>query len=436
MNKPKKVAFYTLGCKVNQYETNVMMNMFEKKGYEIVDFHEVADVYVINTCTVTNMSDRKSRQMLRRAKQKNPNSILCAVGCYAQVAKEELAKMEEIDIILGTAEKREICEKVEEYDAKEKVIAVDSIMKLHPYETYPGVAYSKHARAEIKIQDGCDRFCSYCLIPYARGPVRSRNPEEILEEIQKILQKGAKEIVLTGIHISSYGKDFPEKKPTLIDLLEQIQQIKGIQRIRLGSLEPRIVTDDFVHRLQALPSVCHHFHLSLQSGCDETLQRMNRKYTTEEFRAIVTRLRKAMPDVALTTDVIVGFPGETEEEFAQTKAFLEEIQFSKMHIFPYSKRKGTLAATYPNQVSEEKKEERSNCLISLSNRFEKAFAEAYLGKPVEVLFENETEGHTGNYIKVIRKQIGTPNEFQTVIPTSWQGDALLVEEKTPLSKKR
>lgn len=423
----QKVAFYTLGCKVNAYETNAMMNIFSTHGYEIVDFNNFADIYIVNTCTVTNMSDRKSRQILRRAKQKNPNSILCAVGCYAQVAKEELQKIDDIDIVLGTIEKKDILEKVKEYQMKkDKLVLAENIMQLRPYDNYEGIAYSEHARVEIKIQDGCDRFCTYCIIPYARGPVRSRRPEEILNEIQKLVASGIQEIVITGIHISSYGKDFKDGKIGLIELLEQINSISGLMRIRLGSLEPRIITEEFVGRLVKLEKICNHFHLSLQSGCDETLRRMNRKYTTDEFKQIVDLLRKKIPEVALTTDVIVGFPGETEEEFSQTVEFLQEIKFSKMHIFKYSKRKGTPAATYPNQVQDEKKEERSNILLAMSDKNEKEFAEQYIGKPINVLFENATEGHTTNYIKVIREDNGDKSEIKQVIPKMWKEDALYI----------
>ena len=415
----KRVAFYTLGCKVNTYETNAMMQIFRENGYDIVDFNDIADIYIVNTCTVTNMSDRKSRQILRRAKHKNPKSILCAVGCYAQVAKEDIEKIEEVDIVLGNREKSEILSEIQNYcskaETRKKIVEAGNIMKLQPYDSYGVVAYPEHTRAEIKIQDGCDRFCTYCIIPYARGPVRSRPPKEILSEIKNIIEAGVQEIVITGIHISSYGKDFSKdllkkwgiEKETfgLIDLLEEIDLVEGIKRVRLGSLEPRIITAEFISRLKKLKSVCNHFHLSLQSGCNDTLKRMNRKYTVEEFECIVNMLRENIPDVALTTDIIVGFPGETKEEFEETYAFLSKIKFSKMHIFKYSKRKGTPAATYANQVSEDIKDERSAILISMSSENEKEFASKYIGMPVEVLFENDVEGHTTNYIKVERLNI-------------------------------
>ena len=401
----KKVAFYTLGCKVNQYETNVMSDMFKNEGYDIVDFEDIADVYVVNTCTVTNMSDRKSRQIIRRAKQINSDAILCVVGCYAQVAKSELEKIDDIDVILGTNEKNEILQAVKRIEAEKKINSVSDVMKVRKYTNWDATAYTSHMRAEIKIQDGCDRFCTYCIIPYARGPVRSRDASDIIDEIKRIALTGVKEIVITGIHISSYGKDI-SKEFRLIDLLEQIDKIEGIERIRLGSLEPLIITEDFVSRIKKLKKVCNHFHLSLQSGCDETLKRMNRRYTTEQFSSIVDLLRKEIKDVALTTDIIVGFPGETDEEFNQTYEFLKKIKFSKMHVFRYSPRKGTPAATYPNQVDGNKKEARSDKLIELSDMYEYEFASQYIDKEIEVLFENGTEGHTTNYIKVVREEGG------------------------------
>ena len=421
----KKVAFYTLGCKVNQYETNVMSDMFKNEGYDIVEFEDVADVYVVNTCTVTNMSDRKSRQVIRRAKQVNPDSILCVVGCYAQVAKAELEKIDDIDIILGTNEKNEILQAVKQVEAEKKINCVSDVMKVRKYTNWDATAYTSHMRAEIKIQDGCDRFCTYCIIPYARGPVRSREATDIIDEIKRIALTGVKEIVITGIHISSYGKDI-SKDFRLIDLLEQIDKIEGIDRIRLGSLEPLIITEDFVSRIKKLTKVCNHFHLSLQSGCDETLKRMNRRYTTEQFASIVDLLRKEIKDVALTTDIIVGFPGETDEEFNQTFEFLKKIKFSKMHVFRYSPRKGTPAATYPNQVDGNKKEARSDKLIELSDKYESEFASQYIGKEIEVLFENETEGHTTNYIKVVRSESGEA-KLEKVKPYKYENGMLYAE---------
>ena len=367
------------------------------------------------------MSDKKSRQIIRRAKQINPQSIVCAVGCYIQVAKEDVEQIEDVDIILGTIEKIDLFKKVEEYVSNQnRIVEADNIMHLMPYKEYNGIGYTDHIRAEVKIQDGCDRFCSYCMIPYARGPVRSRRPENVIAEIEKLRDSGTKEIVITGIHVSSYGKDFNDGTK-LIDLLEKINRIDGIERIRLSSLEPRIITEEFVSRLTKLDKICNHFHLSLQSGCDETLKRMNRKYTTEEFRQIVNLLRQNIPEVALTTDVIVGFPGETDEEFKKTYKFLEEIKFSKMHIFKYSKRKGTPAEKMPDQIDEKVKDERSKKLIKMSNKNEEEFASQYLGKEIKVLFENSKEGHTTNYIIY---ELETPDESITntitnVVPTKF-----------------
>lgn len=415
MGAKRKIAFYTLGCKVNQYETNSMMEEFTKAGYEVVDYESFADVYVVNTCTVTNMSDRKSRQILRRAKELNKNAVLCAVGCYAQVAKSELEKIEEIDLILGTNDKRNIVQKVEEcLETHKKTSEVSNVMDERKYVEWTGTAYTDKARAEIKVQDGCDRYCTYCIIPYARGPVRSRNMADVVEEVEKIVKTGIKEIVITGIHISSYGKDLPEK-PKLIELLEKINSVDGVKRIRLGSLEPLIIDEEFVNKIKKLDKVCNHYHLSLQSGCDETLERMNRRYTTSEFKEIVKRLRDNISEVALTTDVIVGFPGETDEEFEKTYKFLEEVKFSKMHVFKYSPRKGTKAANFPNQIDGNVKEERSARLIKMSEKNEEEFAKQYIGKEVEVLFEKENEGHTTNYIEVETEEKHKPNEISNVL---------------------
>ena len=415
----KVVKFVTLGCKVNQYETNAMAQKFLEKGYQILEendenVEEKPDVCIINTCTVTNMSDRKSRQMLRRMKEKNPDTVVVAVGCYAQVAKEELSKIPEIDLVLGNNEKVEIVKYIEEY-LKENVknIDIEDVMQSREFSDFGNITFSEKTRAVIKIQDGCDRFCSYCIIPYARGRVRSRKPESIISEITQIASKGIKEVVITGIHIASYGKDFAISKDEkiknyrLIDLLEKINEIEGIERIRLGSIEPLLITEEFVERLEKLEKICHHFHLSLQSGCDETLKRMNRRYTTEQFKTIVELLRKTYKDVNLTTDIIVGFPGETEEEFTKTYEFLKEIKFYKMHVFKYSPRKGTKAAVMKNQVPGDIKEERSKKLIELSNENEFQYNNTYIGKNVKVLFEEEKvgvyKGHTQNYIMVYCK---------------------------------
>ncbi len=399
------VAFCTLGCKVNQYETNAMIEKFMKKGYEIKQFHEKADIYIINTCTVTNIADRKSRQMLRRVKEINPKAIVVACGCYAQVAKDELAKIEEIDLVYGTNEKNKIVEYIEEFQkGKSPKQVVTDVMYQKEFLDFGPTDYTEKTRAVIKVQDGCDRFCSYCIIPYARGHVRSRSIQSVKKEVEEIAKKGIKEVVITGIHVASYGKDLKENV-ALIDLLEAIHNIEGIQRIRLGSLEPTLITKEFVERLTKLEKICDHFHLSLQSGCDATLKRMNRRYTTEEFKKVVNLLRKAYPQVSLTTDIIVGFPGETKEEFKETYSFLKEINFYQMHIFKYSQRKGTKAASMENQIDGNIKEERSNQLIALSHENEIKYHEQEIGKELEVLWEEQEgkflKGHTTNY-KVVK----------------------------------
>ena len=408
MNEVKKVAFCSLGCKVNQYETNAMAQKFIEHGYEVVEFDEYADVYIVNTCTVTNVADRKSRQMLRRAKEINKDATLVACGCYAQVAKDELKKIPEIDLIIGNNEKNDIIQIVENHiSQKGAEDLVSDVMYKLDYVELGTTTYTEKTRAVIKVQDGCDRFCSYCLIPYARGHIRSRKIENVIEEIKKVVDEGINEVVITGIHIASYGRDFKGENIGLIDLLEEINKIQGLHRIRLGSIEPTIITDEFVERLSKLDKICDHFHLSLQSGCTETLKRMNRRYTTEEFKAVTKRLRAKFPNAALTTDIIVGFPGETDEEFNTTYEFLKEIAFYKMHIFKYSQRKGTKAAVMPNQVDGKIKEERSKKLIELSNENEYNYNKKYIGKQVEVLFEEREgeylKGHTTNYIVVKHK---------------------------------
>ena len=380
--KKQNIAFYTLGCKVNQYETNAMAQKFLEAGYEVVNFEENAEIYIINTCTVTNMSDRKSRQILRRVKQKNKNAILVVAGCYAQVAKAELKNIEDIDIIIGNTEKKNIVEYIEEFiKNKNKKENVSDISKEKHIAEFGTVAYTEKTRAVIKVQDGCDMFCSYCIIPYARGRVRSRKKEDIISEITKIAKEGIKEIVITGIHIASYGKDF-EEDFKLINLLEEINKIQEIKRIRLGSLEPTIIDEQFIKRLIKLEKICDHFHLSLQSGCDNTLKRMNRKYTTKQFEESIKLLKKAYPNVALTT----------------------EINFYKMHVFKYSKRKGTMADKMQNQIDGSVKEIRSNKLIELSNKKQIEYNKKYIGKEIKVLLEekedNYIKGHTTNYITV------------------------------------
>ena len=411
----KTVSFYTLGCKVNQYETNAMEQQFIKNNYEIVENTQKADIYVINTCTVTNIAERKSRQMLRRVKEINPSAVLVVCGCYAQVAKNELEQIPEIDIILGINEKNEIVQIVENYmekmteqDNRSQEAEIDDVSKQKEFLDFGDVTYTEKNRAVVKVQDGCNMFCSYCIIPYARGRIRSRKIESVVSEIEKIAKEGIKEVVITGIHVASYGKDFDNentsKKIRLIDLLEAINKIDGIDRIRLSSLEPTIVDEEFATRLSKLDKICDHFHLSLQSGCDETLKRMNRKYTTQIYRDAVATLRKYYPEASFTTDVIVGFPGETDEEFAKTYEFLKEIDFYRLHVFKYSPRRGTVAEKMPKQIDGNKKEERSNKLIELSNITENKHNQSYIGKTVKVLFEEFEDGffkgHTTNYMMV------------------------------------
>ena len=402
--KKLKVAFCSLGCKVNQYETNAMTQKFIEHGYEVVEFDKLADIYIVNTCTVTNIADRKSRQMLRRAKDLNKNSIVIACGCYAQVASKEIEEIPEVDLIVGNNEKKDIIELVEHYlQNKKPENQVSDVMYKEDFVEFGPTTYTEKTRAVIKVQDGCDRFCSYCLIPFARGHIRSRALENVIQEVKKIVDDGYKEVVITGIHIASYGRDTKDGI-TLIDLLEEINKIDGLDRIRLGSIEPVIMTDDFIQRLSKLDKICDHFHLSLQSGCTQTLKRMNRRYTADEFFEATNRLRAMFPKASLTTDIIVGFPGETEQEFEETYNFLKKIKFYQMHIFKYSPRKGTKAATMLNQIDGKIKEIRSKKLIELSRMNELEYNKSYIGKNVEVLFEEREgdyfKGHTKNYMLV------------------------------------
>ena len=402
-----------------------MSEKFIEAGYEITENIKEADICVVNTCSVTNVSDRKSRQMIRKAKEKNSKSIIVVTGCYAQVSTKQIEQMPEVNLIIGNNEKKDIIEYIEKYinQNEDKTVEIDNKCELEEqvsnlnkiidvkdafepkeFADFGTITYTEKTRAAIKVQDGCDRFCSYCIIPYARGRVRSRKPESIIKEIEAVTKKGIKEVVITGIHIASYGKDFSKNDNSqeyrLIDLLEEINKIEEIKRIRLGSIEPTLITDEFINRLIKLDKICHHFHLSLQSGCDETLKRMNRRYTIQEFKEVVKRLRTAYDDVILTTDIIVGFPGETEEEFNKTYEFLKEINFYKMHIFPYSIRQGTKAAEMPNQVDGAEKERRSKILIELSNNNQLKYNQSYIGRTVQVLIEEESKGHTANYILV------------------------------------
>jgi threonylcarbamoyladenosine tRNA methylthiotransferase MtaB len=402
----KKAALHNLGCKVNAYETEAMQQMLEEAGYEIVPFSEAADVYVINTCSVTNMADRKSRQMLHRAKKQNPDAVVVAAGCYVQTKEQEAEADEAVDLVIGNNKKHELVSMLDAYFAgKEERAVIDINDGRQEYEELSLTHTAEHTRAFVKVQDGCNQFCSYCIIPYARGRVRSRKLADVCREVEALAEKGYKEVVLTGIHLSSYGVDTGD---SLLELIQAIHEIPGIARIRLGSLEPKIVTEEFVSEIARLPKLCPHFHLSLQSGCDETLKRMNRKYTTEEYERGCALLRSYFVHPAITTDVIVGFPGETEDEFQTTMAFLERIHFYEMHIFKYSKRQGTRAAEMKDQIPEEVKTARSAKLIALGDRMSEEFRAYYLGREEEILFEEQITvdgkpyyvGFNREYVKV------------------------------------
>ena len=406
-----KAAVHNLGCKVNAYETEAMQQMLEKAGYEIVPFEPGADVYVINTCSVTNIADRKSRQMLHKARKMNPDAIIVAAGCYVQTDTERLASDDNTaDLILGNNRKQNLVEALEEYRQKKaRILDVPEIGRTREYEPLQIRKTAEHVRAYIKVQDGCNQFCSYCIIPYARGRVRSRKPEEIVSEIRALAEAGYKEAVLTGIHLSSYGTDFPEdERASLLDLIRTVHDISGIERIRLGSLEPGIVTEEFARTLSEMPKICPHFHLSLQSGCDRTLERMNRRYRTAEYREKCGLLRKYFVMPALTTDVITGFPGETAADFEESRQFVEEMHFFETHVFPYSRRQGTRAAAMDGQLTEAVKKERADVLIRLSRKREREFAEAFAGRSLSVLLEEEIlsgdrrylTGHSKEYLRV------------------------------------
>jgi threonylcarbamoyladenosine tRNA methylthiotransferase MtaB len=405
-----KVAFSTLGCRVNQYESEAMMEKFIREGYKVVDFNDFADAYVINTCTVTNMGDKKSRQMIGRARRSNSDAVIAVVGCYSQIAPEEVSNIEGVDVVLGTRNKGEIVYWVNRArEDKEKFIQVSDVLRNNVFEDLRIEEYQDKTRAFLKIQDGCNRFCSYCLIPYARGGVCSKEPNKVIEEVKELAKNGFKEIILSGIHIASYGSDLNEKV-SLVDILETIDEVEGIERIRIGSIDPTFFNDGTIERITKLKKICPHFHLSLQSGCDETLKRMNRRYTTKQYKEIVDELRINIKDVSITTDIIVGFPGENEEEFQVTYEFLKEIKLSKMHIFKYSPRKGTKAAGMKDDVNGSLKDFRSNSLIALNKENEILFMKAFLGKKMKVLYEQKSsdfqgsyEGYTPNYIKVLTR---------------------------------
>ena len=414
----RRVAFHNLGCKVNSYEMDAMLQELKAHGYTIVSFDEQADVYIVNTCTVTNMADRKSRQMLHKAKKTNPEAVVVAVGCYVQADADGVRQDEAVDLIIGNNKKKDLVTILESFLQGIEEESVIDINHTDEYEEMQLTQTQEHTRAYIKIQDGCNQFCSYCLIPYARGRVRSRKKADIISEIKGLINAGYQEFVLTGIHISSYGVDFKEEKENLLTLMQEIDALEGMKRLRLGSFEPRIITQEFVDGLKQLKHLCPHFHLSLQSGCEATLKRMNRHYTPQEYLAGVKRLRAAFVHPAITTDVIVGFPGETEEEFKITHDFLKEVGFYEMHIFKYSKRNGTRAAAMENQVPEPVKTKRSNVLLEMEAIDSANFREYYIGKEVEVLFEEEKlidgtnywVGHTKEYVKVAMPCNGTNME--------------------------
>lgn len=430
----KKAALHNLGCKVNAYETEAMQEMLENAGYEIVPFKEKADIYIINTCTVTNMADRKSRQMLHKARKMNPDAVIVAAGCYVQALEDTNQIDSSVDIVIGNNKKQNLVEILKEYEAEhrknEPFSEMIDINHTQEYEALHLSTTGEHTRAYIKVQDGCNQFCSYCIIPYARGRVRSRDKQDVVEEVKRLSANGYKEVVLTGIHLSSYGVDLKNDE-NLLTLIQAVHDIKGIERIRLGSLEPRIITEEFAQTISSMPKICPHFHLSLQSGCNETLKRMNRRYTSEEYYEKCMLLRKYFENPALTTDVIVGFPGETEDEFEKSRAFVEKVGFYETHVFKYSKRHGTKAAVMPEQIPEEIKTQRSEVLLKLHDKQKKKYEETFYGKEVEILVEETVEkegrkiqtGHTKEYIKigieseknlqnqVIKGKIGEDSDF-------------------------
>ena len=422
----KRAAFYTLGCKVNQYETEAMTELFKNAGYEICPYEEFADVYIINTCSVTGMSDRKSRQIIRRAKKQNPDSIVAVCGCYAQTAADEVLSIEGVNVVIGTQDRKNIVEIVEAQTATSSYNGVRDILRCHEFEDLSVTRYSDRTRAFIKIQDGCSQFCSYCIIPYARGPVRSRAEADIIAEIETLAENGFKEIILTGIHVASYGAD---TDTNLERLLAKIDEINGIERVRMSSIEPMAIDSTFIDAVSRSKKLCRHFHLSLQSGCDETLKRMNRKYTAAEFSEIVNGIRSRFPDAAITTDIMVGFPGETDEEFQKSLAFAEQIEFADAHIFQYSKRRGTPAARRTDQIDPQIKEQRSKLMIATTAKSREKFLSAAVGKTTPVLFERGDngiyEGKTSNYITVfVPSETDISGEIRPVRLTMSDGEHL------------
>ncbi len=432
----KTAAFYTLGCKVNQYETQAMTECFKRAGYKINEFDEKSDIYVINTCTVTGTGDKKSRQIIRRAKTQNPDSIVVVAGCYSQTAPKAVEKIEGVNIILGTDKRKDVVSITEQYIAEGKSAIksyVEDISKKCEYEDLAISDYEDKTRAFVKIEDGCNEFCTYCIIPYARGRIRSRSIESITKEVKELAKGGFKEVVLTGIHVASYGRDTQEL--TLLDAIDAVNKVDGIERIRLGSLEPRVLTEDFIEKISKMPKMCNHFHISLQSGCDETLKRMNRKYTADEFFASVCLLRQYFDNPAITTDIITGFPGETDEEFEKTCDFVKRVKFSEAHIFAYSNRQGTIADKMPNQNEKKVRDKRSHILIEICDTLHREYIKSLEGKIFKVLFEQKNaagmwEGHMTNYVKVCTSYEGDlSGEIRDVKITSAQDDMCIGEIK-------
>lgn len=429
----KTVAFCTLGCKVNQYETEVMEELFKKQGYDIKSFNEISDVYVINTCSVTNTGDKKSRQMINRAKKKNPNAIIAVAGCYSQVSSEEVKKIPGVNVIIGNTHKEHIVSLVEKAKKDQQNIIIEDIGKKKEYTEMEVSTHREKTRAYIKIEDGCNSFCSYCIIPYARGRVRSRDIRNILLEVDNLIQEGFSEFILTGIHIASYGLDM--EGISLIDVIEEIAKKDGVERIRLGSIEPRILTEEFVKRMADTNKVCNHFHISLQSGCDETLKRMNRKYLTKDYKMSVEYLRKYFDNPAIATDIMVGFPGETEEEFRASLEFMKEINFADAHVFSYSRRKGTVADRMENQVAENVKDIRNKEMSNTVKHLKKSYLDMHKGKELQVLFEQRTkdgffEGTSSEYIKVyVKTDIDLTGKYKTVVVNDNDGEVVFTTIK-------
>ncbi len=428
----KKISFCTLGCKVNQYETEAVIKLFKDRGYEISDFDEICDVYLINTCTVTAMGERKSRQMIHRAHAKNPDALIAVMGCYSQISPETVAKIEGVALVLGTSERQLAPDMVEEYFRnREKTKRINDIMKKKDYEELWISSYEDKTRAFVKIEDGCTEFCSYCIIPYARGPVRSREPENIKKEAETLAMEGYREIVLTGIHLGSYGRDLEGQ--SLIDAVKAVHSVDAIRRIRIGSVEPRTLSEEFINELKALPKVCPHFHISLQSGCERTLKAMNRKYTLNQYREAVHNLRQAFDNPAITTDIIAGFPDESEKDFADSLEFMKEIRFSEAHIFPYSPRKGTKAAQMDGQIDKKIKNARAKEMIAVSEALHCEYMEQNIGCEAEVLFErciggNVYEGHMANYITVrARSDDNISHKFAKVRLSAIEGGHIIGE---------